>query len=162
MWKLDFFAFGRERSSLVLSFRVLCNVESRSSWGNDFRADYRNLVIFKKKFKDVPVMALTATATISVREDVVRSLGLKKCCVFQSSFNRPNLFYEVRPKRLKSFHKDIYELIKTDKRLLSKSGIIYCGSKKECELLSESLNEKAYGDGVRAIAGKVECGACSL
>ena len=145
-----------------LSSQIHCDVELCSSWGNDFRADYRNLVIFKKKFKDVPVMALTATATMSVREDVVRSLGLKKCCVFQSSFNRPNLFYEVRPKRLKSFHSDIYQLIKTDKKLLSKSGIIYCGTKKECESLSESLNEKAYGDGVKAIAGKVECGACPL
>lgn len=111
-----------------------------SSWGHDFRPDYKELSFFRRQFGDIPLMALTATATPEVREDVKMQLGIAKDCVtLKQSFNRKNLAYEVRPKK-KSIADDIAEEIKGNFR--NESGIIYCLSKRDCEVLSEELRDK--------------------
>ena len=87
----------------------------------------------------MPILGLTATATVKVKEDIVQRLGIEKtCAIFQSSFNRPNLFYEIRAKEnLKNVDKDICDLLNT--RFAKKCGIIYCISRKDCEKLAETL-----------------------
>ncbi|KAI7728903.1 hypothetical protein M8C21_012297, partial [Ambrosia artemisiifolia] len=105
-----------------------------SQWGHDFRPDYQ------QKFPNIPVLALTATATASVKEDVVQALGLVDCIVFRQSFNRPNLRYSVIPKTKKCME-DIDKFIKDNH--FDECGIIYCLSKKDCEKIAENLQE--YG-----------------
>jgi ATP-dependent DNA helicase RecQ len=110
-----------------------------SEWGHDFRPDYRNLNMLRVNFPGVPLIALTATATEKVRDDIIRQLALKNPEIFISSFNRPNLSYEVLPK------KDSLELILT---LLNgyrdESAIIYCFSRKDTEKLADSLNNYGF------------------
>ena len=95
--------------------------------------------MLKKNFPNVPILGLTATATIKVKEDLVTRLGIEKDVVyFQSSFNRPNLFYQIRnKKKIKNIAKDLSEIL--NERFKNKSGIIYCISKKECESLCKEL-----------------------
>ncbi len=110
-----------------------------SEWGHDFRPDYRSLRLLRRSFPSVPIMALTATATERVREDIVKQLGLKKPRTFTSSFNRPNLSYEVFPKK---------DALRTVVALLNgcknESAIIYCFSRKDTEDLVEQLNECGF------------------
>jgi bloom syndrome protein len=108
-----------------------------SQWGHDFRPDYKLLGNLRSKFPDVPVMALTATATENVKADVIHNLGMKGCEIFSRSFNRPNLYYEVREK--KKGLDAIASLINDKYR--GQTGIIYCLSKKECENMAESLTK---------------------
>eukprot|EP00894_Picocystis_sp_ML_P004174 jgi/Pico_ML_1/54691/g566.t1 len=106
--------------------------------------DYKGLWIFKSNFKNVPIMALTATATPRVQEDVVLQLRLEQCVTFRSSFNRPNLRYEVRPKKAKAVVEQMKNMIEThyiDKFGNVMSGIIYCLSRGECEKLSNQLSK---------------------
>ena len=110
-----------------------------SEWGHDFRPDYRNLKLLRKKFPTVPIIALTATATEKVREDIVKQLTLQNPEIFISSFNRPNLTYEVLPK--KDSFKSILALL-NDYR--DKSVIIYCFSRKDTEKLVDNLNEYGF------------------
>ncbi|XP_057464955.1 ATP-dependent DNA helicase Q-like 4A isoform X2 [Actinidia eriantha] len=109
-----------------------------SQWGHDFRPDYQGLGILKQKFPNTPVLGLTATATASVKEDVVQALGLVNCIVFRQSFNRPNLCYSVIPKTKKCVE-DIDGFIK--KNHFDECGIIYCLSRMDCEKVAEKLQE---------------------
>ncbi|KAM5574436.1 ATP-dependent DNA helicase Q-like 4A [Rosa sericea] len=122
----------------LLTRIVIDEAHCVSQWGHDFRPDYQALGILKKKFPDTPVLALTATATASVKEDVVQALGLVNCIVFRQSFNRPNLWYSVIPKTKKCIE-DIDKFIKENH--YDESGIIYCLSRMDCEKVAEKLQE---------------------
>ncbi|GME35400.1 Helicase [Neofusicoccum parvum] len=112
-----------------------------SQWGHDFRPDYKALGEVRRQFQGVPVMALTATATENVKVDVIHNLGIQGCEVFAQSFNRPNLFYEVRSKgKREDILQNIADIIKTGYR--AQSGIVYCLSRKKCELVAQQLREK--------------------
>ncbi|KAL5110217.1 hypothetical protein TcWFU_004232 [Taenia crassiceps] len=128
-----------------------------SQWGHDFRPDYRNLRILRENFPKVPMMAMTATATPLVRQDILHQLQMSNTKWFIQSFNRANLKFEVRSKRLKSCSKDIIQLIETQFSRLS--GIVYCLSRNECNTLAEELTAaglpaRAYHAGMTDIARK--------
>ncbi|KAK9240629.1 hypothetical protein V1525DRAFT_353098 [Lipomyces kononenkoae] len=108
-----------------------------SSWGHDFRPDYKQLGQFKEDFPNVPLIALTATANERVRLDIVFNLKITGCALFTQSFNRPNLYYEVRDKQ-RDVLAEIKELMKV--KYPGKSGIIYCHSKNSCEETATKLN----------------------
>lgn len=122
----------------LLARIVIDEAHCVSQWGHDFRPDYKELGILKKKFEKTPVLALTATATASVKEDVVQALGLVDCIVFRQSFNRPNLWYSVIPKAKKCLE-DIDKFIKENH--FDECGIIYCLSRMDCEKVAEKLQE---------------------
>ncbi|XXQ32769.1 ATP-dependent DNA helicase [Plasmodiophora brassicae] len=113
-----------------------------SQWGFDFRESYSRLSLLKSDFPRVPIMALTATATRSVSDDIVNVLRIRGCAVFRQSFNRTNLFYEVRRKGSKaSTVADIVKFI-SDKGYMGESGIVYCLSKNDCEWVAAELNRR--------------------
>jgi ATP-dependent DNA helicase RecQ len=119
-----------------ISFYAIDEAHCISEWGHDFRPEYRNIRSTVKAIgQKVPVMALTATATPKVQNDIQKNLGMMNAQLFKASFNRPNLYYEVRPKT-KDVVKDIIKFIKGN---LGKSGIIYCLSRKRVEELAEAL-----------------------
>ncbi|EEP76158.1 hypothetical protein UREG_01007 [Uncinocarpus reesii 1704] len=111
-----------------------------SQWGHDFRPDYKELGEFRREFRGVPLMALTATATKNVEVDVIHNLGMQGCETFTQSFNRPNLTYEVRTKV------NYDETLESISRIIDfhygKTGIIYCLSRKNCERLATDLRVK--------------------
>lgn len=112
-----------------------------SQWGHDFRPDYKQLGDVRKKYPRVPVMALTATATENVKVDVIHNLGIDGCQVFTQSFNRENLYYEVRQKgKMKDDLDGIASLIKDKYR--RQTGIIYCFSRKDCEKMAKDLHQQ--------------------
>ena len=108
-----------------LSRIVVDEVHCISSWGHDFRKDYQALRILKNRFRDVPLVGLTATATKRVQDDCVRQLGLQKCTRFFQTFNRTNIVYEVKPKT-KDIVKDMKALIH-DKFTNHRNGKVQCG-----------------------------------
>ncbi|KAJ6327021.1 hypothetical protein OIU78_013997 [Salix suchowensis] len=114
-----------------------------SQWGHDFRPDYKSLSILKTQFSNVPVVALTATATQKVQYDVMEMLRIPKCVKFVSTVNRPNLFYTVRSKSSigKVVVDEIAEFIQ-ESYPNSESGIVYCFSRKECEQVAAELRER--------------------
>jgi len=113
-----------------------------SQWGKEFRRDYLGLSILRKRFPDVPILALTATATPITRDDICMKLGLQNPVIIQGKFGRDNIFYEVRPKvKIQSVIKDITTFIR--EVYPSESGIIYCSSKRECEQLSKNLKSNS-------------------
>ena len=121
--------------SFKISFYAIDEAHCISEWGHDFRPEYRNIRPTIQKIGNAPVIALTATATDKVRMDIKKSLGIVDAAEFKSSFNRPNLYYEVRQKT-----KDIdKQIIKFIKQHHGKSGIIYCISRKKVEELAAVL-----------------------
>lgn len=121
--------------TVKISFFAVDEAHCISEWGHDFRPEYRNI---RPKINEIgarPVIALTATATPKVQHDIQKNLGMTDVTVFKSSFNRPNLYYEVRPKT-KEVDKEIIRYIKSRP---GKSGIIYCLSRKKVEELAETL-----------------------
>lgn len=121
--------------SIKISFYAIDEAHCISEWGHDFRPEYRNIRPMVEEIGIAPIIALTATATDKVRMDIKRNLGIPDATEFKSSFNRPNLYYEVRPKT-KDVDKDIVKYIRQHP---GKSGIIYCLSRKKVEDLAEVL-----------------------
>ena len=122
--------------SVKISFMAVDEAHCISEWGHDFRPEYRNLkTIIQKIGDDISIVALTATATPKVQEDIIKNLGMPDAETFKASFNRPNLFYEVRPKT-KNVDADIIRFVKQNE---GKSGIVYCLSRKRVEELSQVL-----------------------
>lgn len=121
-------------SEFKISFYAIDEAHCISEWGHDFRPEYRRLRPIMDKIGKAPVMALTATATPKVQLDIQKNLGMTKASLFKSSFNRTNLYYEVRPKV-----NVIKEIIKYVKQNTGKSGIIYCLSRKKVEEIAEVL-----------------------
>ena len=119
----------------TISFVAIDEAHCISEWGHDFRPEYRNLKHIIQQIDNVPVIGLTATATEKVQEDILKTLGISDAITFKASFNRPNLFYEVRPKT-KDVEKDIIRFVK---QRPGKSGIIYCLSRKKVEEISQVL-----------------------
>ena len=135
--------------SIKISFYAIDEAHCISEWGHDFRPEYRRIRPIMNEIGKAPIIALTATATTKVRDDIKKNLGIQDAPDFKSSFNRPNLYYEVRPKT-KDVDKEIIKFIKSNP---GKSGIIYCLSRKKVEELAEILqtNEisaKAYHAGM--------------
>ena len=118
-----------------ISFYAIDEAHCISEWGHDFRPEYRRIRPIINEIGNAPIIALTATATDKVRTDIKKNLGITDAVEFKSSFNRPNLYYEVRPKT-KDVDKDIIKFIKQHP---GKSGIIYCLSRKKVEELAEIL-----------------------
>jgi ATP-dependent DNA helicase RecQ len=131
--------------SIDISFVAVDEAHCISEWGHDFRPEYRRIKQMIKEIKDVPMMALTATATPKVQQDIQKNLQMNDALVYKSSFNRNNLYYEVRPKGKKNdVLKDIVSYIKNRK---GKSGIIYCLSRKKVEEIAGVLK----ANGVKAL-----------
>ena len=122
---------------IKISFVAVDEAHCISEWGHDFRPEYRRIKQMVKAIDDVPILALTATATPKVQHDIQKNLGMLDAKLFKSSFNRSNLYYEVRPKgRKDQVHKDILSFIKNRG---NSSGIIYCLSRKKVEEIAEML-----------------------
>ena len=135
--------------SVNISFYAVDEAHCISEWGHDFRPEYRRIRPIINEIGKAPLIALTATATPKVQHDIQKNLGMVDAQVFKSSFNRPNLYYEVRSKTA-NVDKDIIKFIKANNE---KSGIIYCLSRKKVEELAEILqangiNARAYHAGM--------------
>lgn len=129
--KLDNIDFLKQ---INISFYAVDEAHCISEWGHDFRPEYRRIKPIVAEIGKAPVIALTATATAKVQHDIQKNLGMLDARVFKSSFNRENLYYEIRPKV-----KATAEIIKFISNNKGKSGIIYCLSRKKVELLAENL-----------------------
>jgi len=128
----------------TISFVAIDEAHCISEWGHDFRPEYRNLKTIIQRIGDnIPIIGLTATATPKVQEDILKNLGIQDANTFKASFNRPNLYYEIRPKT-KSVDSDIIRFVKEHE---GKSGIIYCLSRKRVEELAQILQV----NGVKAV-----------
>lgn len=138
--------------SVKISFYAVDEAHCISEWGHDFRPEYRKIRPIINEIEARPVIALTATATPKVQHDIQKNLNMQNASVFKSSFNRENLYYEVRPKT-KDVDRDIIRYIKSNP---GKSGIIYCLSRKKVEELAETLkvndiNALAYHAGMDSV-----------
>tara|TARA_R110002049_G_scaffold147934_4_gene310820 strand:+ start:92 stop:2296 length:2205 start_codon:yes stop_codon:yes gene_type:complete len=130
--------------SVKVSFMAIDEAHCISEWGHDFRPEYRNLRHIIGRIGDnIPIIGLTATATPKVQEDIIKNLGIGGATTFKASFNRPNLYYEVRPKT-KNVDADIIRFVKQND---GKSGIVYCLSRKRVEELAQVLQV----NGVKAV-----------
>jgi len=122
-------------NEVKLSFVAIDEAHCISEWGHDFRPEYRNLRNIIRQLGDIPIIGLTATATPKVQEDILKNLDMPDAHVYKASFNRPNLYYEIRPKT-KNVEADIIRFIKQHK---GKSGVIYCLSRKKVEEIAQVL-----------------------
>jgi ATP-dependent DNA helicase RecQ len=129
--------------SVPISFVAIDEAHCISEWGHDFRPEYRNLRQIIKLLGDVPMIGLTATATPKVQEDILKNLDMSDANTFKASFNRPNLYYEVRTKT-KNVESDMIRFVKQNK---GKSGIVYCLSRKKVEAIAEVLQV----NGIKAV-----------
>ncbi|WP_055445321.1 ATP-dependent DNA helicase RecQ [Lacinutrix himadriensis] len=130
--------------SVKISFMAVDEAHCISEWGHDFRPEYRNLKSIIERIGDnIPIIGLTATATPKVQEDILKNLGMPDATTFKASFNRPNLYYEIRPKT-KTVDADIIRFIKQND---GKSGIVYCLSRKRVEELAQALQV----NGIKAV-----------
>lgn len=130
--------------SVTISFVAIDEAHCISEWGHDFRPEYRNLKkIIERIGSGIPIIGLTATATPKVQEDILKNLGMPNANTFKASFNRPNLYYEIRPKT-KQVDADIIRFVKQNE---GKSGIIYCLSRKRVEELAQALQV----NGIKAV-----------
>ena len=129
--KEEYIDFLKDRK---ISFYAIDEAHCISEWGHDFRPEYRNLRKIIENIGRAPIIALTATATTKVREDIQKNLGISDCPVFFDSFNRDNLYYDIRPKI--DVEKEIIKFIKQNE---GKSGIVYCLSRKKVEEIAETL-----------------------
>ncbi|WP_325562893.1 DNA helicase RecQ [Pedobacter sp.] len=121
---------------IKISFVAVDEAHCISEWGHDFRPEYRKIrQVISGLGDQIPIIALTATATPKVQQDIIKNLQMTEATLFKSSFNRPNLFYEIRPKR-----DVVKEMIRYIKQNTGKSGIIYCLSRKKVEEIAEALN----------------------
>ena len=140
--KEEYVQFLRE---INVSFVAIDEAHCISEWGHDFRPEYRNLrQIIKQLGSNIPIIGLTATATPKVQEDILKNLEMTDANTFKASFNRPNLYYEIRPKT-KNVETDIIRFIKQNK---GKSGVIYCLSRKKVEEITQVLQV----NGISAVA----------
>lgn len=130
--------------SVKISFYAVDEAHCISEWGHDFRPEYRKIRPIISQIGNAPVIALTATATPKVQHDIQKNLGMTDAKVFKSSFNRANLYYEIR-KKTQNIDKEIIKFIRTQE---GKSGIIYCLSRKKVEDLAETLRV----NGINALA----------
>ena len=138
--KEDNIAFLRK---IKISFYAIDEAHCISEWGHDFRPEYRRIRPIINDIGNAPLIALTATATPKVQMDIQKNLGMTDATIFRSSFNRPNLYYELRPK-----HNIDHDIIRFIKQHEGKSGIIYCLSRKKVEELAELL----MANGIKALA----------
>lgn len=137
--KQEYIDFLREAD---ISFFAIDEAHCISEWGHDFRPEYRRLRVIIEEIRYAPIIALTATATDKVQQDIMKNLGMTDANIFKASFNRPNLYYEVRPK------KDVArEIIKFIRSKEGKTGIVYCLSRKKVEEIAEALKV----NGVKAL-----------
>ncbi|MBC7912770.1 MAG: DNA helicase RecQ [Pyrinomonadaceae bacterium] len=121
---------------ITLSFVAVDEAHCISEWGHDFRPEYRKIrQVISSLGENIPIIALTATATPKVQQDIIKNLQMTDSTLFKSSFNRPNLYYEIRPKI-----NVIKEIVRFIKGHMGKSGIIYCLSRKKVEEVAEALN----------------------
>ena len=128
--------------SVGISFVAVDEAHCISEWGHDFRPEYRRIKPIIKDIADVPIMALTATATPKVQLDIQKNLNMVDALVLKSSFNRDNLFYEVRPKK-----DALKQIVRHSLQNVGKSGIVYCLSRKRVEQIAETLRV----NGVKAL-----------
>ena len=126
-------------NTLKISLVAVDEAHCISEWGHDFRPDYRTLGVLRRSMQGVPFIALTATATERVRQDIVAQLDLRLPERFVASFDRPNLRYEVRPKR-----RAYEQLVRLLRDRNGESAIIYCLSRKDTEELADSLREEGF------------------
>ncbi len=125
--------------SVDVSLFAIDEAHCISSWGHDFRPEYIQLGRLKRYFPDVPLIALTATADKLVRQDIVEKLGIRNAALFVSSFNRPNIFYKIEPKR--NSYGRLLEYLETRRE---ESGIIYCLSRNSAESLAADLRDEGF------------------
>ncbi|MBC8123536.1 MAG: DNA helicase RecQ, partial [Gemmatimonadaceae bacterium] len=141
----------RIKERVGLSLLAIDEAHCISEWGHDFRPEYRKIVQVRRRYPDLPVLCLTATATERVREDIVRQLALKDHYLHVASFNRPNLYYDVRTKDKRSFA-ELLGLLEEDPQA---PVIVYCQSRKSVEQLAERLSES----GIKALPYHAGLGA---
>ena len=133
---------NKVRSHIGISAFAIDEAHCVSEWGHDFRPEYRQMRQLRQRYPDIPILALTATATGRVRQDIIQQLTLKEPGIHVASFNRPNLYYEVQPKERQSYNQLLKKV-----RFHQGSGIIYCLSRRKVDEISFRLQE----DGISAL-----------